>query len=63
MPEKFAKDLVKVNELKELEVDGDCKTSVAGIFAAGDVTNAPAKQIIVAAHIPKPRWCAKDKKE
>ncbi|MBK5191430.1 MAG: FAD-dependent oxidoreductase, partial [Methanosarcinales archaeon] len=46
---KFAKDVVKLNELKEIEVDCDCKTSVAGVFAAGDVTNAPEKQIIVAA--------------
>jgi alkyl hydroperoxide reductase subunit F len=30
-------------------VDCDCKTSAAGIFAAEDVTNAPEKQIIVAA--------------
>lgn len=32
-----------------MDVDCDCKTSVVGIFAAGDVTNAPEKQIIVAA--------------
>jgi alkyl hydroperoxide reductase subunit F len=49
MREKFAKDVVKLNELKEIEVDCDCNTSVVGIFAAGDVTNAPEKQIIVAA--------------
>jgi len=46
---EFAKDVVKLNELKEIEVDCNCKTSAAGIFAAGDVTNAPEKQIIVAA--------------
>ncbi len=46
---EFARDVVKLNELKEIEVDCECKTSVAGIFAAGDVTNAPEKQIIVAA--------------
>ncbi len=40
---------MKLNELKEIEVDCDCNTSVTGIFAAGDVTNAPEKQIIVAA--------------
>jgi len=32
-----------------MDVDCDCNTSVFGIFAAGDVTNAPEKQIIVAA--------------
>ena len=46
---EFAKDVVKLNRLREIEVDCECKTSVAGIFAAGDVTNAPEKQIIVAA--------------
>jgi alkyl hydroperoxide reductase subunit F len=46
---EFAKDIVKLHNLKEIEVDCACKTSVAGIFAAGDVTNAPEKQIIVAA--------------
>jgi len=46
---EFAKDVVKLNELKEIEVDCDCKTTVTGIFAAGDITNAPEKQIIVAA--------------
>lgn len=46
---EFAKDVVELNELKEIVVDCECKTSVGGIFAAGDVTNAPEKQIIVAA--------------
>lgn len=45
----FARELIQLNERKEIEVDCDCKTSVPGIFAAGDVTNAPEKQIIVAA--------------
>lgn len=46
---EFAADVVKLNESKEIEVDCDCKTDIAGLFAAGDVTNAPDKQIIVAA--------------
>jgi alkyl hydroperoxide reductase subunit F len=41
--------VVALNDTKEIEVDCDCKTNVAGLFAAGDVTNAPEKQIIVAA--------------
>jgi alkyl hydroperoxide reductase subunit F len=45
----FARELVRLNERKEIEVDCECKTNVPGIFAAGDVTNAPEKQIIVAA--------------
>jgi len=45
----FAKDVVPLNESNEIVVDCDCKTTVAGLFAAGDVTNVPEKQIIVAA--------------
>jgi alkyl hydroperoxide reductase subunit F len=45
----FAKELAELNESNEILVDCDCKTSVAGLFAAGDVTNVPEKQIIVAA--------------
>jgi alkyl hydroperoxide reductase subunit F len=46
---EFAKGLVRLNHLQEIAVDCECKTSVEGIFAAGDVTNVPEKQIIVAA--------------
>ena len=45
----FAKELAELNESNEIVVDCDCKTNVAGLFAAGDVTNVPEKQIIVAA--------------
>jgi thioredoxin reductase (NADPH) len=45
----FVKDLVKLNEYNEIIVDERCKTSCDGIFAAGDVTNTPFKQTIVAA--------------
>lgn len=37
------------NQRGEIMVDCHCRTSSAGIFAAGDVTNLPEKQIIVAA--------------
>ncbi|MCX8158377.1 MAG: FAD-dependent oxidoreductase [Candidatus Diapherotrites archaeon] len=40
---------LKKNEIGEIIVDTYCKTSQEGIFAAGDVTNIEAKQIIVAA--------------
>jgi NADH-dependent peroxiredoxin subunit F len=43
------KDLVSLNELGEIEINCSCETSVAGFFAAGDVTNTPEKQIVVAA--------------
>jgi alkyl hydroperoxide reductase subunit F len=36
------------NERGEIMVNCSCETNIAGIFAAGDVTNVPAKQIIVA---------------
>ena len=45
----MAKDLVKLNQLGEVPVNSSCETEVPGFFAAGDVTNAPEKQIIVAA--------------
>jgi alkyl hydroperoxide reductase subunit F len=40
---------VKVNAHKEVVIDCGCNTSVLGIFGAGDVTNIPNKQIIIAA--------------
>ena len=44
----FAKDLAK-NELGEIKVNSRNETSIPGIFAAGDVTDVPEKQIIIAA--------------
>lgn len=45
--EKF-RDLVAVNRHGEIEVDAHCRTSVPGIYAAGDVTTVPYKQIVIA---------------
>jgi thioredoxin-disulfide reductase len=39
---------VMKNERGEIIVNCNCATDIAGIYAAGDVTNVPAKQIIVA---------------
>jgi len=39
---------VKTNPSGEIIVDCKCRTNIPGIFAAGDVTDVPAKQIIVA---------------
>lgn len=39
---------VKANPFGEIIVDCKCRTNIPGIFAAGDVTDVPAKQIIVA---------------
>jgi thioredoxin-disulfide reductase len=45
----FIKGLVKTNARSEIEVDDFCRTSVEGIFACGDVTSVPQKQVVVAA--------------
>ena len=45
---EFAKD-VKKNELGEIVVNARNETSLPAIFAAGDVTDVPEKQIIIAA--------------
>jgi len=44
----FAVDLEK-NERKEIVVNQRNETNIPGVFAAGDVTNVPEKQIIIAA--------------
>jgi alkyl hydroperoxide reductase subunit F len=43
----FAAGVAK-NDRGEIIVNCSCETNIPGIFAAGDVTNVPAKQIIVA---------------
>jgi alkyl hydroperoxide reductase subunit F len=45
---EFVKDVEK-NELGEIRVNSRNETNVPGIFAAGDVTDVPEKQIIIAA--------------
>ena len=44
----FVKDLVKLNEKNEIIVDKTGATSVPGIFAAGDITDLPGKQTVIA---------------
>ena len=44
----FVKDLVTLNARNEIEVDAGCRTGKNGIYAAGDVTNTPFKQIVIA---------------
>jgi len=43
----FAKDIVKTNQYGEIEINTRCETNKQGIFAAGDVTTVPYKQIVV----------------
>ena len=45
----FALDLVETNEDGEIKVDARGRTGVRGVFAAGDCTDVPDKQIVVAA--------------
>ena len=43
------KHLIKLNKFGEIPVNCSCETELAGLYAAGDVTNVPEKQIVVAA--------------
>lgn len=45
----WLKDFVKMNEVGEIKIDDRCKTSKNGIFAAGDVSTVPYKQIVISA--------------
>ena len=45
---EFVKDVQK-NQLQEIKINSYNETSSPGIFAAGDVTDVPEKQIIIAA--------------
>jgi alkyl hydroperoxide reductase subunit F len=42
-------DTMATNSSGEIIVDSKCQTGMAGVFAAGDVTDVPFKQVIVAA--------------
>ena len=45
----WLKDTLELNKMGEIVIDAKGQTSVPGVFAAGDCTNVPYKQIIVAA--------------
>ncbi|MFQ6135175.1 MAG: NAD(P)/FAD-dependent oxidoreductase [Nitrososphaerales archaeon] len=45
----FVKDFVNLNDRREVIVDKECRTSHKGVFAAGDVTDMPFKQIVISA--------------
>lgn len=44
----WLKGTVELSPRGEIEVDARCQTSLPGVFAAGDVTTVPYKQIIIA---------------
>lgn len=41
-------DIVELNKAGEIKIDPSCRTSQAGVYAAGDVSVVPYKQIVVA---------------
>ena len=46
---EFARGITRINKIGEIEVNCACEAEITGLFAAGDVTNIPEKQIVVAA--------------
>lgn len=44
----IVKDLVDTNRFGEIVIDGKNRTSASGVYAAGDVTTVPFKQIVIA---------------
>ncbi|MBI4168225.1 MAG: FAD-dependent oxidoreductase, partial [Candidatus Aenigmarchaeota archaeon] len=45
----FVKDFVERDALKQIIINDLCETKTSGLFAAGDVTNMPFKQIVICA--------------
>jgi NADH-dependent peroxiredoxin subunit F len=46
---EFLKGTLELNKFGEIVIDDKCHTNLPGVFAAGDVTNVPYKQIVIAA--------------
>jgi alkyl hydroperoxide reductase subunit F len=46
---EFLKGTLELTRFGEIAIDERCATSVPGVFAAGDVTTVPYKQIVIAA--------------
>ena len=46
---ELAREIVRFNRFGEIAVNCRCETGIPGLFAAGDVTDVPEKQIVVAA--------------
>ena len=44
----WLKDIIDLNRFGEIQVDSHGQTNVPGVFASGDVTTVPYKQIIIA---------------
>jgi len=48
IPIKGVDNALKTNSKNEIVVNEECETNIPGVFAAGDVTNIPHKQVISA---------------
>ena len=46
---EFLKGTLELSKFGEIVIDAKCHTSVPGVFAAGDATTVPYKQIVIAA--------------
>jgi alkyl hydroperoxide reductase subunit F len=46
---EFLKDTLELSKFGEIVIDDKCHTNLPGVFAAGDVTTVPYKQIVIAA--------------
>ncbi|MBV8635222.1 MAG: FAD-dependent oxidoreductase, partial [Burkholderiaceae bacterium] len=46
---EFLKGTLDLNRFGEIAIDEKCRTSVEGVFAAGDATTVPYKQIVISA--------------
>lgn len=44
---QFIKETVETNNYGEIVIDDKCRTNIKGIYAAGDVTTVPYKQIVI----------------
>ena len=42
------REVVDTNRMGEIAIDTYCRTNIPGIYAAGDVSTVPYKQIIIA---------------
>jgi alkyl hydroperoxide reductase subunit AhpF len=49
VPNSEIVNFVTKTRFGEIVVNSECETNIPGLYASGDVTNVPAKQIVVAA--------------
>ena len=45
----MVRDLIKLTQAGEVPINASCETEIPGLFAAGDVSTVPEKQIVIAA--------------